>query len=118
MKKSSIYMIAFAEAPKEISQLCHEIAKFSNNKPALALAPALLMVFSMIVQGLSEYAEEMNCDGTKLHPELPQYDEFPDFGKLYIEDMKEFVEYMIKSDIGSMGGKCNLDLKAFQEKFS
>lgn len=118
MKKSSIYMIAFEEAPKEISQLCHEIGKLANNKPALALAPALLMVFSMVVQGLSEYSEEMNGDGTKLHPEMPYYDEFPNFGKMYREDMKEFVDYMIENDIASVGGKCHFDLKAFQEKFS
>lgn len=118
MDKSSIYMIAFEEAPNEISHLCHDLAKFTSNKPALALAPALLMVFSMVVQGLSDYAEDVNGDGIKLHPELPQYDEFPDFGKMYIEDMKEFVEYMIKNDIGSMGGECHFDLKAYREKFS
>lgn len=118
MKKSSIYMIAFDEAPKEISQLCHELGKMANNKPALVLAPALLMVFSMVVQGLSEYSEELNGDGTKLHPEMPSYDEFPNFGKMFIEDMKEFVEYMIQNDIASIGGKCHFDLKAYQEKFS
>lgn len=111
-------MIAFEEAPKEISQLCHEISKLTNDKPALALAPALLMVFSMVVQGLSDYSDKMNGDGTKLHPELPYYDEFPNFGKMFIEDMKEFVEYMIKNDIGSIGGKCQFNLKAYQEKFS
>lgn len=118
MKKSSIYMVAFEEAPKEISHLCNELGKFANNKPALALAPALLMVFSMVVQGLSDYADELNGDGTKLHPELPYYDEFPNFGKMFIEDMKEFTEYMIENNIGSIGGECHFDLKAFQEKFS
>ena len=118
MKKSSIYMIAFEEAPNEISHICHEIAKITNNKPALALAPALLMVFSMVVQSLSDYADELNGDGTKLHPEMPYNDEFPNFGKMYIEDMKEFVEYMIQNDIASIGGRCEFNVKAYQEKFS
>lgn len=118
MKKSSIYMIAFEEAPNEIAQICHQLGKLTNNKPALALAPALLMVFAMVVQGLSEYAEEMNGDGTLLHPEIPHYDEFPDFGKMYIEDMKEFVQYMIDNNISSIGGGCHFNFNAMQVKFS
>lgn len=111
-------MIAFEEASKEIAELCQELGKFANNKPALALAPALLMVFAMVIEGLSDYAEELNGDGTKLHPEMPYFDEFPDFGKLYLEDMKDFVEYMIEHNIASIGGGCHFNVKDLQDKFS